>query len=89
MYSLNILDYLHSLFFLQLPSTSLCGRYCIIYIYCRSYNYSLSDNVDLLTDISSRDLSVKQYMYNMQNPFRILNPGQRTGQLCKLKCQFF
>ena len=50
-YSLDFLDSLHFPFSLQRPSTSVCGHYCIVYIYLRSHNYSLSDIVDMLTDI--------------------------------------
>ena len=53
MYSLDVLDLLHSAFSLQLPSTSVCDHYCIVYIYFRSHNYLLSDIVDLLINISS------------------------------------
>ena len=66
MYSLNFLDHLHSSYSIQSPRTSVCGHYCIVYIYLRSNNYSLSDIVDLLTTIASRDLWIKQYIYNMQ-----------------------
>ena len=41
MYSLDFLDPLHSPLSLQSPSTSVCGHYCIVYIYLRSHNYSL------------------------------------------------
>ena len=88
MYSLDFLDPLHSSFSFQSPSTSVCGHYCIVYNYLRSHNYSLSDIVDLLTNISSRDELIKQYIYNMQIHLRIYNPCHRTGQRCKLQCQF-
>ena len=88
MYSLDILDPLHSSFSFQSPSTSVCGHYFIVYIYLRSRNHSLSDIVYLLSKISSRDLWVKQYIYNLQIHLRILNPCHRTGQRCKLQCQF-
>ena len=55
MYSLDFLDPLHSSYLLQSPSTSVCGHYCIVYIYLRSHNYSLYDIVDMFTDISNRD----------------------------------
>ena len=87
-HSLDFLDPLHSFYSLQSPSTSVCGNYCIVYIYLRSHNYSLSDIVDLLTDISNRDEWLKQFIYNMQIRLRILNPCNRTGQRCKLQCQF-
>ena len=88
MYSLEFLDSLHSSYSLQSPSTSVCGHYCIVYIYLRSHNYSLYDIVDMLTDISNRDDWLNQYIYNMQIRLRILNPCHRTGQRCKLQCQF-
>ena len=88
MYSLYFVDPLHSSYTLQLPNTSGCGHYCIVYIYLRSHNYSLYDIVDMLTDISNRDEWLKQYIYYMQNRYRILNPCHRTGQRCKLQCQF-
>ena len=55
MYSFDFLDPLHSSYSLQSPSTSVCGHYCIFYIYLRSHNYSLYHIVDMLTDISNRD----------------------------------
>ena len=87
-YSLDYLDPLHSSFVLQSPSISLYGHYSIVYIYLRSHNYSLRDIVYLLTNISNRDLWIKQYIYNMQIRLRIFNPCHRTGQSCKLQCQF-
>ena len=87
-YSLDVLDPLHLSYSIQSPSTSVCGHYCIVYIYLRSRNHSLSDIVYLLTIISSRDSWVKQYIYNLQIRLRILNPRLRTKQRCKLQCQF-
>ena len=55
-YSLDVLNTLHSSFFRQSPSTSVCGNYSIVFIYICFHNYSLTDFVDLLTDISSRVL---------------------------------
>ena len=40
-YSLDCLDPLHLSFSLQSPSSSVCGHYCIVYIYLRSRNNSL------------------------------------------------
>ena len=57
-YSLDVLDPFHLCFSLQSPSSSVCGHYCIVYIYLCSYNHSFSDIVYLLTKISSRKLSV-------------------------------
>ena len=88
MYRLDVLDPLHSSYSFQSPSTSVCGQYCIVYIYLCSHNYSLYDIVDVLTDISNRDEWLKQYIYNMQIRLRILNPCHLTGQCCKLQCQF-
>ena len=79
MYSLEFLNPLHSSFSLQSPSTFLCGHYCFVYSYLRSHNYSLSYIVDLLTNISSRDVWIKHYIYNMQICLRIFNPCHRTG----------
>ena len=87
-YSLDFLEPLHSSFSLQSPSTSVCGHYCIVYIYLRSHNYSLSDIVDLLTDISNRDLWVLQYIYIMKIRLCIFNLCHRTGQRCNLQRQF-
>ena len=88
MYKLYLLDPLHSSFSLQSPSTSVCCHYYIVYIYLRFHNYSHSDIIDLLTNISSRYLWTYQYIYNMQIRLRILNPCHRTCQRCKLQCQF-
>ena len=88
MYSLDFLDPLHSSLSIQSPSTSVCGHYCIVYIYLRSHNYLLDDIVHLLTDISNRDEWVKHYIYNMQIRLRILYPCHRIGQRCKLQYQF-
>ena len=89
MYSLDFLDPLNLSYSLHSPSTSVCGHYRIVYIYLCSYNYSLYDIVDMLSDNSNRDEWLKQYIYNMQIRFRILNPCHRTGQRCKLQCQFY
>ena len=88
MYSLDFLDPLHSSYSLQSPSTSVCGNYCIVYIYLRSHNYSLYDIGVLLTDISNREEWLKQYIYNMQIRLCSLNPCHLTGQRCKLQCQY-
>ena len=88
MHSLDFLDRLHSYYCFQSPSTSVCGHYCIFYIYFCSHNYTVYDIVDMLTDISNRDEWLKQYIYNMQIRLRILKPCYRTGQRCKLQCQF-
>ena len=81
MSSLDFLDPLHSSYSLQSPSTSVFGHYCIVYIYLRSHNYSLYDIYDLLTDISNHDEWLKQYIYNMQICFFILNPCHRLTVL--------
>ena len=51
MYCLDYLDPLHLSFSLQSLSTFVCGHYCIVYIYLRSHNHSLSYIVYLLTKI--------------------------------------
>ena len=79
MFSLEFLDPLNSFYSLQSSSTSLCGHYCIVYIYLHSNNYSLYDIVDLLTDISNRNEYLKQYIYNIEIVVRILNPCHPTG----------
>ena len=86
MYCLIFLDYLHSSYSLQLPSTSVCYYYCINYIYLCSHNYSLSDILHLHTNISSRDVWVKQYIYKMQICLCNFNLCHRTNQCCKLQC---
>ena len=88
MYSLDFLNLLHSSYSYQSPSTSVFGHYCIVDIYFRSHNYSLYNIVDLFTNISNSDEWLKQYIYNMQIRLRILNTCHRTGQRCKLQCQF-
>ena len=45
-YSLDFLDPLHLSWSLQSPSSSVCGQYCIVYIYLRSRNNSLNDIVN-------------------------------------------
>ena len=87
-YSLNSLNPMHLLYSFQSPTSSVCGHYCIVYIYLRSRNKSLSQIFHLLLNISNRDLWVKRYIHNLQNLFRILKPCNRTGQCCQLKCQF-
>ena len=86
--SLDSIDPLHLSSVLQSPSFSICGHYCIVYIYCCSRNNSLCDIVYLLSKISSRGLWVKQYIYNLQIRLCILNPGYHAGRRCKLQCQF-
>ena len=87
-YSLNSLEPLYLLYSFQSPSSSVCGHYCIVYVYLRSRNKSLSQMFHLLLNISNRDVWVKRYVHNLQNIFRILKPCHRTGQCCQLKCQF-
>ena len=87
-YNLDSLKPLHLLYLFQSPSTSVCGHYCIVYVYLRSRNKSLSKILHLLLNISNRDLWIKQYIHKLQNLFRILKPCHRTGQCCQLKCQF-
>ena len=87
-YNLDSLDSLHLSFSLQSPSSSVCGDYCLVYIYLRSHSYSLSDIVYLFSKISDRDSYVQRYIHNIQNELRILNPCHCTGQCCKLQCQF-
>ena len=56
MYGLDLLDPLHLLYSFQSPSSSLCGHYCIVYIYVRSRHTSQHQIVHLLLNISNRDL---------------------------------
>ena len=83
MNSLHFLDHFHSSFSRQSPSTSVCNYYCIDYSYLCFNNCTLSDIVELLTNISRRDLCVKQYIYNKQIRHCILNLCNRTGQRVK------
>ena len=87
-YSLNSLNLLHLEYPIQSPNTSVCGHYCIVYIYLRSRNKSLSKFIYLLLNISNRNFWVKRYIHNLQNLFPILKPCHCTGQCCRLKCQF-
>ena len=64
-YSLDFLDSLHLSLKLQLPCSSVCDHNCIVYIYLCSRNTSLCDIVNLLINISSRDLWVRQYIQNL------------------------
>ena len=86
-YSLDSLNLLHLGYPLQSPSTSVCGHYCIVYIYLRFRNISLSEFYHLLWNISNRDSWVKRYIHNLQNLFRLFKPCHPTGQCCQLKCQ--
>ena len=88
MYILEFLDPLHSHYSFQSQSTSVCDHFCIVYIYLYSHYYSLNNIVDLLTNISSRDEWLKQYIYNMQIHLQILNPCYCTNNRCKLQCKF-
>ena len=87
-YSLDVLDLFYLSYSLQSTSTSVCGHYCIVYIYVCSRKHSLDDIVYLLTKISSRDLFFNEYISNLQIRPCILNPCHRNGQLCKLQCKF-
>ena len=88
MYGLDSLDPLHLLYSLQSPSSSVCGHYCIVYIYLRSRHTSQHQIFHMLLNISNRDLWVAKYIHNLKTLFRILNPCNHTGQCCQLKCQF-
>ena len=87
-YNLDLLNHLQLGYPLQSPSTSVCSHYCIVYIYLRSRNKSLSEFFHLLLNISNRDSWVNRYIYKLHNLFRILKTCHRTGQRCQLKCQF-
>ena len=88
MYGIDSLNPLHLLYSLQSRSSSVCGHYCIVYIYLRS-RYTLQNKiVHLLLNISNHDLWVTKYIPNLKILFRILNPCNYTGQCFQLKCQF-
>ena len=87
-YSLDSLDPSHLLYSFQSLSSSVCGHYCIVYLYLRSSNKTQSQIFHLLLNISNRDVWVKRYNHNLQNLFRILKPCHHNGQCCQLKCQF-
>ena len=55
-YSLDFLEFVYYSFLLQSLSSTVCGHYCIVYIYFRCCNNSLSEPLYLLTKISGRDL---------------------------------
>ena len=82
-FSLDLLHRLHLGFPLTSPSTSVCGNYCIVYIYLHSRNKLLSEHFHLLLNISNRDSYVKRYIHNLQNHFRIFKQCHRTGQCSK------
>ena len=87
-YSLDSLHLLHLGYPLQSPSTSVCGHYCIVYIYLRSRDKSLSELFHLHLNISNRDSWVARYIQKLQSLFRIRKLCHRTCQCCQLKCQF-
>ena len=87
-YNLDSLNLLHLGYPLQSPNTSVCGHYCIVYIYICSRNKSLSEFFHLFLNISNRDSCVKRYIHDLQNLFRLFKPCHHTGQCCQLKCQF-
>ena len=88
MYGFDSLDLLHLLYSVQSPSFSVCGHYCIVYIYLRSRHTSQHQIFHLLLNISNHDLWVTKYIHNLKTLSRILNPCYHTCQCCQLNCQF-
>ena len=87
-YGLESLDLAHHRYSLQSYSSSLCGHYCILYIYSRSHGISLSNIVHSLLEHRSIDSFVLDYVRNLRIKCNAINPCLRTGQCCKIKCLF-
>ena len=76
----KMFKYLHSSYCLELYITSVCGNYYIVNNQFSFHNYSLSDIVYLINNISSRDFWINHYIYNMQICLWIFNLFQRIGK---------
>ena len=86
-YGLSLLFiYSHSSF--QSLSSYLCGNYTIYFICCRSRNISFNKIASFLKSISNPDSHIKSFVFALQKAYRSLNPCNRTGQCCTLKCSF-
>jgi hypothetical protein len=89
-YSLDSLDFTHHCFSYQSSLSSLCGHYCIMFIYFRSLGNSYRQILDLLDYHKSRgyDKFVNDLVSKIHARFRILYPCSPKGQCCTSNCVF-
>lgn len=87
-YALDFLEPTHSLHSLQSYSSSLCGHYCIYFIYLRSRGHSFHGIIEYLVRLYSTDRYIHEYINELCNRYQTLNPCHRKGQCSKIKCSF-
>ena len=93
-YGLAHLSLTFSCIQLQSSFSAVCGHYCIYFLYIRSNSVSSSNQttfhaiIDSLRKHPVPDHFVYRYIQSLQRTYRILNPCNRKGQCCKLKCSF-
>ena len=87
-YHLDFIEPTHSLNSFQSYSSSICGHYCIYFIYLRSQHHSFHEIIDNLHRMYSRDRYIHEYVSDLRQRYHTLNPCLRTGQCSKIKCSF-
>ena len=78
-YNLDSLHPLYLAYTFQSLNSSVCGHYCIVYLFLRSRHKSLAQIYHLFITISNRDVWIKSYVNYLQCLFSIRKPCQRTG----------
>ena len=87
-YALDFVGPTHSLYSLQSYSSSLCGHYCIYFIYLRSREHSFQNIIEYLHRVLCPDRYILEYVHKLRECYLTLNPCHRTGQCSKIKCSF-
>jgi hypothetical protein len=87
-YGLDSLAPRHSRRPFQSYSSSLCGKYCIYFLYMRIHMHSFDQIISWLSRMHSPDQWVHNYVGQLHQTYRVVNPCQRTDQCFKIKCSF-
>jgi hypothetical protein len=89
-YGLDSFDLIYNSTSFHSSSSSVCGHYCKFFLFNRTKGYLFYDIIEYLKYHCSSDFDsfVLSNINQLQSRFRTLNPCLRTGQCCKIKCQF-
>lgn len=89
-YSLESLDFKHHICRYQSFESTLCGHYCIMFIYFRSIGTSYRQIMDLLYSHRSTgyDKFVSDFVSQLHIRFSIFYPCAPNGQCCTSNCVF-
>jgi len=87
-YQLESLSPTHSRRRFQSLSSSLCGYYCIYFLYLRCWKHSFSEITTLLKNERNPDSWVKRNVEDFQSRFKTQLQCYRTGQCCTPTCSF-